>query len=351
MTIHLISDRSSHLISDFLMEYCSGFFSDQIKFKQTKQSVDYQSYWDWNKLFSVGNEVKSNQKTGSSYEFFVVLAKENEQNWFASFDTKNPSVGFLQTTGWEKYGLNNPQYAIAYHLLGLVTIMRFLGQEPNPLSFFHGKSKGCMFDFTDFKEEVIFKLKSAHICPTCIESIAKRSAGNPNLFSFFKSVKDLMENVRDNLFSVEWNRFFDEFDYQLIVNEDLTMDLKINQEQISLPISKGREAALYMTILNHENGVSYQDFEKPQLKKEYLRLYHRYFVRNATLEALIKQADAEIQQKTYKSNLLSTISKIRQKLNKTLKQYPEIQKQLQIQSGVGRITIPMNREKLICRLT
>lgn len=350
MTIHLISDRSSHLISDFLIEYCTGFFSNQIKFTQTKQLNDYQSHWDWNKLFSVGNEVKSNQKIVSEDEFFVVLAKENERNWFASFDTKNPSVGFIQTKGWEKYGLNHPKYAIAYHLVGLVTVMRFLGHEPNPLSFFHGKSLGCMFDFTGFKEEVIYKLKSAHICPTCIQSIAKRSAGNSNSFAFIKSVKDLMENVRDQLFKVEWNLFLGQYDYQLIVNEDLTLDLKINDQQLPLHISKGRQAALYAMLLKYENGLSYKDFEKPQLKKEYLKLYHRYFVRNATLETLLKQADAEIQQKTYQSNLHSLICKIKQKLTKSLKQYPEIQKQLLIQSGDGPIIIPIDRQKLIWKL-
>lgn len=348
MTIHLISDQSSQSVAEFLIEYSSRFFSSKVVFSKVNQAVNDQADWTWEELFSIGKGAQIQQAKVASDDFFVVLvAGENEHNWFAAFDDQNPSVAFLQTTSWERYELNHPKYAIAFHLVTLITAMKFFGHESNPYSFFHDKSVGCMFDFTGFKEEVIYKLKSAHICPACIQSIAKRSAGNPNSFSFVKSVKDLMENVRDNLFRVEWNVFFDEYDYQLIVNEDLTLDLKINEEQIHLPISKGREAAVFMMILKHENGLSYKDFEKPQFKREYLALYHRYFVKNDSLEALIKQADIEIEQKTYQSNLQAIISKVRRKLTQKLKQYPDIQKQLLIQTGEAGLTIPINRKRLV----
>ena len=203
-----------------------------------------------------------------------------------------------------------------------------------------------MFDFTGLKEEVIYKLKSAHICPDCIQSLAKRSLGNQESFSFIKSVKELLENVRDKMFRVEWGAFFQNYAYQLIVNEDLSLVLKINGDHISLPISRGRESAIFIMLLKYENGLSYDDFQKPQFKKEYLSIYHRYFVKNDSLEALIRQADSEIQQKTYKRNLHAIISKIRSKMTNTLSQYPEIQKQLLIQTSGGPLIIPIDRQML-----
>lgn len=351
MTIHLISNSQSSQVSSFLKEYLSRFFSSKFKFSLSNHQFVHQEYWTWDELFSIGKEVRSQQRRVSADDFFVVLVSgENEHNWFAAFDLEDPCIGFLQTTGWEKFELNQPTYAIAYHLVALATGMKFFGNEANPYGFYHDRSVGCMFDFTGFKEEVIYKLKSAHICPSCIQSLARRSGGNPNSFEFLKSVKESIENVRGNLFRVDWNLFFEQYDYQVIVNEDLTLDLKINEQQIPLPISKGREAAVFMMLLKHENGLSYQDFEKPQLKREYLDLYYKYFVNNSSLETLIKQADAEIQQKTYKKNLHAIVCKIKRKLSQTLKQYPEIQKQLLIQSGDGPITIPINRQKLISKV-
>jgi len=351
MTIHLISDNLSIDTSKFLADYTNELFTSKVKFQRVSKIINHIDYWTWEDVFAVGRAVKSQKTRLEGEDFFVVLTSgANEHNWFSAFDTEDPSVGFLQTTGWEKYGLNRTEYAVAYHLITLITAMKFFGNDSNPYSFYHDRSVGCMFDFTGFKEDVIYKLKSAHICPICINSIAKRSAGNIQSFAFIKSVKNLLENVRDNLFQVEWSVFFQNHDYSLTVNEDLTLDLKINGEQITLPISRGREAAIFMMLLKYENGLSYEDFQNPKFKKEYLTFYHRYFVKNDSLETLIKQADLEIQQKTYKSNLHTIISKIKKKMNETLKHYPDVQKQLLIQSGEGLITIPINRQRLISRV-
>jgi hypothetical protein len=347
MTIHLISDYLSIAISKFLVDYSSKFFSSKVKFQLVNQSIDHFECWSWDNVFAVGRAIKSQQTRVEGEDFFVVLISgTNEHNWFSAFDTEDPSVGFLQTTGWEKYKLDRPEYAVAYHLISLITIMKFFGHDPNPYRFYHHKGVGCMFDFTGFKEEVMYKLKSAHICPDCIHSIARHSVDNPQAFSFIKGVTDLLENVRTHLFQVDYSGFFNNSEYRLIVNEDLSSELKINGEQIPLPISKGREAAVFIMLLKYENGLTYQDFQKPRFKEEYVSLYHRYFVQNATLESLIKQADLEIAQKTYKSNLHTTISKIKRKLTATLKQYPVIQNQVMIKSQDGTLIIPIKRSSL-----
>lgn len=351
MTIHLISDQYSFSISNFLCEFVSKFLPASIKFKLVDHHVENQDYWTWPEIFQEGKLVRSQNKISSREDFFIVLISgENEHNWFASFDPEDSAIGFIKTSGWDQYELKRPNLAIAYHLVTLLIAMRFFGNDSNPYGFYHNRSVGCMFDFTGFKEEVIYKLKSAHICPCCIQSIAKKSAGNPHAFAYIKGVKDLLENVRDNLFKVEWSAFFQYYDYQLIINENLSLDLKIDGEQIHLPISKGRESALFMMLLKYENGLTYDDFKKPQLKKEYLAIYHRYFVNNCSLEGLIKQADQEIKQKTFKSNLHANISKIKRKLTEKLRQYPEIRNQLLIQGGNGPLIIPIDRQRLVSRI-
>jgi hypothetical protein len=348
MTIHLISDQASAAMCNFLVDYVGKFLTAKIKIKASEQQLIHQDFWTWDELFDLGKELKYSDKKPCSQDFYVSLVDgQNEHNWFAAFDPEEPSVGFLQTSGWEDFDLKQPKFAVAYHLVTLVTAMKFFGNDPEPYSFYHDQSVGCMFDFTGYKEEVIYKLKSAHICPDCIQSIAKKSAGNPQAFTFMKSVKELLESVRDNLFRVEWGVFFQHYTYTLVVKEDLALELQINGEQIALPISKGRESAMFIMLLKHENGLSYDDFEKPQFKREYLSIYHRYFVRNDSLETLIKQADVEIQHKTYKGNLQSLISKIKSKLTSTLKQYPEIQKQLLIKKVAKRaMIVPINRQML-----
>jgi hypothetical protein len=75
-------------------------------------------------------------------------------------------------------------------------------------------------------------------------------------------------------------------------------------------------------------------------------LYYRYFANSGSYDSMMKQADSEIEQNTYKSNLYATICKIKTKLSNTLKQYPDIKKQLLIQGGKGPLTIPINRKRV-----
>ena len=348
MTIYLIADEQTFPQVEIIFHYLDKKLPNHVKVRIFQYIENQSDIWTWDGLFSVGKNAKQVINQPDEENYFVFLYHGlNIYNWFASYDLEDSSIGFLQCSDWDKVGVAKPKFAIIYHLLAIVTAMKFFGDDKEPFEFYHEKSIGCMFDLTQNKEEVIYKLKSADICPSCVKKIAAKSMGEIHSFSFMKSVKEILEEVRDNLFRVEWNVFFDEYDYQLIVNEDLTLDLKINEEQIHLPISKGREAAVFMMILKHENGLSYKDFEKPQFKREYLALYHRYFVKNDSLEALIKQADIEIEQKTYQSNLQAIISKVRRKLTQKLKQYPDIQKQLLIQTSEAGLTIPINRKRLV----
>lgn len=82
----------------------------------------------------------------------------NIYNWFTSFDPEDPVVAFLQCSDWDKVGVTTPKFAIIYHLLTILTAMKFFGREEEPYEFYHEQSIGCMFDLTQNKEEVIYKL-------------------------------------------------------------------------------------------------------------------------------------------------------------------------------------------------
>ena len=75
--------------------------------------------------------------------------------------------------------------------------------------------------------------------------------------------------------------------------------------------------------------------------------YIRYLVKSGSLQELIRQAEHEIEQKTFIGNLQIQVSIIRKKLNNTLAHYPDIRQQLFIQSEEGAMVIPIHRGKLV----
>jgi len=347
MTINLISDRPSLSILNFLLGYLPEFFSKNVHFNPIQPILEPKDLWTWEDLFSAGKNARSLQNKAAADDYYIVLfSGENEHNWFASFDNTDHRIGFVQVSGWKNYGITHGHYAVAYHLVAILTAMKFFGDKKDAYSFYHNTTQGCMFDFTGVKEEVSFKLKSAHICKQCLTSMAKKANGSTNDLLFLRGVKKVLEGVRESLFEVNWATFFKTFEYKLHIKDDLTMELEVDRIKIPIPLGRGRESVIFMMLLKYKDGLSYKDFEKPKILKEYQTLYHRYFVNNSDLKVLIKQSYSEIEKKTYRANLQSMISKMKKKLEKTLVHYPEIQKELVIQGGKGPLVIPINRNLL-----
>jgi len=348
MTIHLIPDYLSIATSKFLVDYVSKFFSSGVTFKVIDQPIDHMECWSWDNLFAVGKAVKMQEKRVEGEDFFVVLvAGENDHNWFASFDTEDSSVGFLQTTGWEMHKLNHPEFAMAYHLVTLITAMRFFGNESNPYSFYHSRSVGCMFDFTGFKKEVIYKLKSGHICTTCIEKLAKSARNKGEALAYVIGLKLAIEDIREKLLEVDLSSYFGKSSYQVVIKEDLSLVVTIEGKEIPISIGKGRETSIFMMLLKYRQGLTYDDFKKPRFLKEYLDLYHKYYVNKGSKESLLRQSEGEIEKGTFKGNMQSTICKMKARLKDSLVLYPEIQDQLRIQAGKGPIMVPIDRKYLV----
>ena len=348
MTIHLLSDQVSMPYANFLLSFLPSYFTNKIKFAVVAPDIESKNYWTWVELFLIAKKEKIQSIQVSDQDYFIVLANgDNEHNWFAAFDDQDPSVGFVQTSGWEKYEIKSVNHAIAYHLLTVVTAMMFFGDEENNYSFYHDRSVGCMFDFTGFKSEVIHKLKSAHICPSCMQKLALKSKNKSEALAYLTGVSAVMEEVREKLYKVDLGTIFGKRNYNLIIKEDLSLVLNMEEEEVALPIAKGRETVIFMMLLKYRKGLSYEDFMKPKFLNEYLDLYLKYYVSNCSKESLLRQSKAEMEKGTFKSNLHSSVSKMKTKLRGALKHYKDVNKELEIQSSNGRMIIRINPKYLV----
>jgi hypothetical protein len=204
-----------------------------------------------------------------------------------------------------------------------------------------------MFDYPTFGEDIIYKLRSAQICPNCIKKIAQNAQNKGEALAYMMGLKDAMEEIRHKLFDVDLVSYFGKTNYQLVIKEDLSLVVNTEEEEIPLPIGKGRETSIFMMLLKYQHGLTYEDFKEPRFLEEYLELYHKYYVNNASKESLLRQSKGEIEKGTFKSNLQSTISKMKARLNNAFVFYPEINRQLQIKSGKKGLIVPIERKYLV----
>jgi hypothetical protein len=347
MNIYLIADDASAVLMQPLVAYIQPFFCDRAEFHIRHYSGEVKSCWKWEELFAVGHKEKTKSLLPPGEHYFLFMFNgANVHNWFGAMNLDEPNVGFLQSFGWEKYDFKEPIYPIAYHLMTLVTAMKFFGRDQN-LDFYHGVSKGCMFDFTGVKEEVRYKLQSANICPDCLTKIAQQAGDRVEAMDYMQRLLTLFRSVKEHLFAIDLQQHFGELDYRLSLKEDASLELMVDGNYIPLQISSGREKALYIMLLKHENGLSYKDFEKEHLLKEYLGIYFRFFVNKGSSDSLLRQAKHQIADRKFRKQLEPLVSKIRKKLVLSLSAYPYILNAVCIELRLGSLLIPLQRQRFV----
>lgn len=345
MTVHLIADQKTATLTTSIIQFFTPYFNHVITFIQEDQLVLERPYWTWDQLFDVGKKRKLINNQEDHYYVFL-FDGQNEHNWFASLDYSDRQVAFVQCSYWEDLDISKPKYAIAYHLITIITMMRYFKHEKSPSDIYHNRSIGCMFDFTGIKSEVIYKLKSAHTCQDCIQKIADQPFNKTETLAYLTSLKQVLEAVKDEMFRINWHQIFGDVDFKFIVTEDMNMSIQVDKKLVPVDISNGREKALFIMLLKYKNGLSYADFEKERYLKEYLGIYLRNFVSQSSMKDLYLQAKNEIERKTFRKNLHALKSKINRKLNASISNYPEIQKQLMISYSGNNNIIPLCEKKL-----
>jgi hypothetical protein len=349
--LHLIADRHSLSFSRDLIQYLQPYLGRISNMHLHEWEGDTQVYWTWEELFFAGKAYKDYiHYLGTDHEenYFVFLFYGiNNMNWFASFNPDEGNVGFIQCSGWNLLDIYTPLYPVAYHLGALLAIMKFHGNNED-FSFYHTKSRGCMLDFTSNKEEVIYKLQSAHICKDCITEISQKSINRAASIEFLTALLSLFQSVKENLFTIDIQQYFGNLEYKLIVGNDASLFIKLEEDRkIELPLSNGWEKALYMTLLQYPKGLRFQDFKKEDVLRDYLVIYFRYFSGRDSMDSLYRQAETQIEGKTFQKNLYSIKNKVKKKINKALSAYPEISSALNIElKNDGRMIIPVDRNRI-----
>lgn len=354
MQIHLIADRYSLSFSRTLIEYMNSFLGGVSKFHLHEWEGDVQFFWTWEELFFAGKTYKNRVdflgKSSEENYFIFLFEGFNEMNWFAAHDPEEANVGFIQCSGWEQLDFKQPIFPVSYHLGAMLMIMKYFGSE-EPIDFYHQKSIGCMFDFTPNKDEVRFKLQSAHICKSCISKISARTSNNVGAVELITAVLALYGSVKENLFPHDLQKYFGRMEYKLFIVANADFVLQIDKRKFKLCLSNGWGKAVYMTLLRYPQGLRYQDFEDKKILNEFLRIYCRNFSEDGSIDNLYRLSCSQIEGKSFVPNLYGYVSKVRKELKSALAAFPDVYEAVDIASKNGKLYIPIKKDQVESHLT
>lgn len=108
-------------------------------------------------------------------EFLILLTPlANRHNWFATLDENHPYNGFIHTAEWDHYLSCDPAIPIAFEVVTLM-LQRYIFENYSRISkVAHHQPIGCVSDLCMMKNEIILKMRTADICPACMNRIVNK---------------------------------------------------------------------------------------------------------------------------------------------------------------------------------
>lgn len=154
---------------------------------ETIESLNFDELFGLCDAYRAKNDVTEN-------EWVVLLTTIiNTKNWFSAFNGRNI---FIDALGWEYYTKRDDKYGISYQVVenifqSLIELnIDNVFDEPN----IHMEPIGCINDMCIPKKDVMFKLRTADICESCIKRAVEKNVNPLVLDHISRIIRNLREN-------------------------------------------------------------------------------------------------------------------------------------------------------------
>lgn len=199
-------------------------------------------------------------------EDLVILLTDipNHRNWFSSMDEQDARNGFIQTSDWEYFVQAPPAFPVAYEVVALVLRQPIYRNWEQFQRNVHRESIGCINDLCTDKRQVSLKLRTADICPICIEMFQREIPG-----AVIDHAISIMESLRVKMLYAR-NLRQNSLPGRLLITRSKRIYLPDNANiKINLP---PLERSLYLLFLRHPEGLLLSDLRDH--RATLLALYH-----------------------------------------------------------------------------
>jgi hypothetical protein len=268
---------------------------------------------------------------------FVILLTEvsNTNNWFASLDEKMPFNGFIHTADWNHFIKCQDSFPIAFEVIALVLQKHMFNDYNEARSSVHLDPIGCVNDMCLEKKDIKLKLRTADICPDCMNKLKGKLS-----FAEINQALNIMESLRVKmLFSqnfkqnVPLSRLVIDKENKIFLPDFGNIEIKLR------PLEK----TLYFFYLNHPEGVglSFLRGKREEMYEIYTKLSGI-----GNLEEMKSRINDMVD--VTKSSAFEKISKIKAAFVKAIGE--ELAKNYYIQGGNGEVKKVLLDRDLLQRL-
>ena len=236
----------------------------------------------WEQLFEHCDLYRKKHRV-STNEIVVLLTDDNNNwNWFGGV-APNMKDYFIQTSNWEAYfGDVDVRFPIAYEVI--VWVMRyFMFANRNDMrESVHHNPIGCVMDFCQDKSQIILKMRTADVCPDCMNVLRDRDISPYISKQFFA----ILEGIRAGM--TFRNRTVLLFEPSKLEISGLMKKIKFTDiGNLELRLNP-KQKTLYLLYLAHPEGIMLNNIQ--DYRKEVEDYYFRFAVGD-NVEAKIRAID------------------------------------------------------------
>lgn len=250
---------------------------DYSDIRSVKKNINFPSIrtaFRWRDLFPELQEERSSLAIPDG-EFLVLLTPTaNRKNWFAALDENRPFNGFIHTSDWEHFIDCDPALAVAFEVVALILQKNIFNSYSDTIRLAHNRAIGCVSDMCMQKSDIILKMRTADICPDCMEKLQS------NLSAIeINHALSIMESLRVKMLFAQNFRQTSPPSRLKIDKRGRFILLDYANIEIRLP---AMEKALYILFLRYPEGIYISQLS--DLREELGNIYIQFATRGLRQE-------------------------------------------------------------------
>jgi hypothetical protein len=251
MKIHLFSINSTH------NEILKSAFDKLVEFKGQFEFVlntDYsyniedKSFNSFKSLFEICDNFREKKKIEKT-DVAILISPLSYSGYFSSFEHNSRNI-FICTENWQLFSNAEKPLLIAHQVIENILQCLSGFEEKNA----HNPSIGCINDMCNNKLDITLKLRTADICPECIQLFLQGGLTNAMLFESMKFLESLR---KDFLLQNSYSKKLNPLKLTCIKNNKGNLEIYIGEQLIKF--TRTELLIFYVLCMGKEKGNNFNN--------------------------------------------------------------------------------------------
>ena len=267
MKIHLFSINSDH------NELLKSVFDKLVEFKGQFQfllnteynyNIEDKSFNSFESLFEICDDFRDNRGIENT-DVAILISPLSYRRFFSLFEHNRKNI-FVCTENWELFSNAEKPLLIAHQVVENILQCLAGFKVKNA----HNPSIGCINDMCIEKLEITLKLRTADICPECIQLFLKGGVTNAMLFESMKFLEDLR---KDFLLQNSYSKNLNPLKLTCKKNNKGNLEIYIGEQLIKF--TKTELFLYYVLCMGKEKGNNFFEFNEEEISLQDIRNFEQ----------------------------------------------------------------------------